>query len=65
MRSTGRGRARRDWTVLVKMAAPLSIGPADLPQAVDRLQAEAKASQKERLEAPRRTGGVPRVAIDG
>ena len=41
--------ARRDWTMLVKMAAPLSIGPADLPEAVDRLQAEAKVSQKERL----------------
>jgi alanyl-tRNA synthetase len=41
--------ARRDWTMLVKMAAPLSIGPAELPQAMERLQAEAKALQKERL----------------
>jgi len=40
--------ARRDWTTLVKMAAPLSIGPAELPQAMERFQAEAKSSQKER-----------------
>ncbi len=40
--------ARMDYGLLAKASAPLSIGPAELPQAVERLQAEAKASAKER-----------------
>jgi alanyl-tRNA synthetase len=40
--------ARRDYVLLGKVSAPLSIGPAELPQAVERLLAEAKSTAKER-----------------
>jgi alanyl-tRNA synthetase len=40
--------ARLDYGLLAKASAPLSIGPAELPQAVERMQAEGKASAKER-----------------
>lgn len=41
------GAARRDAALLAQAAQPLSIGVQDLPGAVERLRAEAKASAKE------------------
>jgi alanyl-tRNA synthetase len=40
--------ARRDHALLIKSAAPLSLGTAELPQAVERLLAETKTLSKER-----------------
>lgn len=41
--------AREDFSLLGKAASALSIGPADLPAALDRIQATAKTAEKDRL----------------
>jgi alanyl-tRNA synthetase len=40
--------ARHDFTLLHRAAGSLSVGGGDIPAAIERLQAEAKASAKER-----------------
>ncbi|HEX4039927.1 MAG TPA: DHHA1 domain-containing protein [Acidobacteriaceae bacterium] len=40
--------ARADAAILAQLTASLSVGPADIPAAVDRLRAEAKSTIKER-----------------
>jgi len=57
--------ARMDYGLLAKASAPLSIGPAELPQAVVRMQAEAKASAKERQKLREELAGYHAASLIG